>query len=66
MATTNSLVIKKKTVLVVCGGTSSEREISLRSGKACSGAIKALNHRVLKFDPAKKNFRKIKKIVDET
>ena len=56
----NNHIMKKKNILVVCGGTSSEREISLRSGKACSGAIKALNHKVLKFDPAKKNFRKIK------
>ena len=33
--------MKKKTILVVCGGTSSEREISLKSGKACSEALKA-------------------------
>ena len=50
----------KKNILVVCGGTSSEREISLRSGKACSNAIKILNHRVVNFDPAKESFKKIK------
>jgi len=49
--------MKKKNILVVCGGTSSEREISLKSGKACSNAIKSLNHGVLNFDPAKKNFK---------
>ena len=52
--------MKKKTILVVCGGTSSERDISLKSGKACSAAIKKLRHRVLNFDPAKEDFRKIK------
>jgi len=53
--------MKKKTVLVVFGGTSSEREISLKSGKACSNAIKQLNYKVLNFDPAKEDFKKIKK-----
>ena len=52
--------MKKKTVLVVCGGTSSEREISLKSGKACSHTIKKLRYKVLNFDPAKEGFRKIK------
>jgi len=53
--------MKKKTILIVCGGTSSEREISLKSGKACSSAIKKLKYRVLNFDPAKEDFKKIKK-----
>ena len=52
--------MKKKTILVVCGGTSSEREISLKSGMACSNAIKSLRHKVLNFDPAKEDFKKIK------
>ena len=52
--------MKKKIILVVCGGTSSEREISLKSGKACSYAIKKLKHKVLNFDPAKEDFKKIK------
>jgi len=52
--------MKKKTILVVCGGTSSEREISLKSGKACSYAIRKLKYKVLNFDPAKKDFKKIK------
>jgi D-alanine-D-alanine ligase len=53
--------MKKKIILVVCGGTSNEREISLKSGKACSGAIKQLKHKVLSFDPAKEDFVKIVK-----
>jgi D-alanine-D-alanine ligase len=52
--------MKKKTILVICGGTSSEREISLKSGKACSNAIKKLKHKVLNFDPAKEDFIKIR------
>ncbi len=52
--------MKKKIILVVCGGTSNEREISLKSGKACSNALKKLNHKVLNFDPAKEDFKKIK------
>ena len=50
----------KKKILVVSGGTSSEREISLKSGKACSDAIKSLKYKVLNFDPAKENFKNIK------
>ena len=52
--------MKKKIILVVSGGTSNEREISLKSGKACSNALKKLNHKVLNFDPAKEDFKKIK------
>ena len=50
----------KKKILVVCGGTSNEREISLKSGKACSHAIKRLNYKVINFDPAREDFKKIK------
>ena len=37
---------KFKNVLVVLGGTSGERDISLKSGKAC---IRALKKKVIKF-----------------
>ena len=50
---------KKKTVLVVLGGTSKERDISLKSGKACLKAIKKLGYRVRIFDPAKKSLGQI-------
>jgi D-alanine-D-alanine ligase len=52
--------MKKKIILVVSGGTSSEREVSLKSGKACTYAIKKLKYKVLNFDPAKEDFKKIK------
>jgi len=60
LALTNNTAMKKKIILVICGGTSSERKISLKSGKACTHAIKKLKHKVLKFDPAKDDFIKIK------
>ena len=52
--------MKKKTILVVSGGTSSEREVSIKTGKACSDAIRKLKYKVLNFDPIKDNFKKIK------
>ncbi len=53
--------MKSKKILLVQGGTSSEREVSLRSGRACIKALKQLKHKVLVFDPAKEHFSKIKK-----
>jgi len=53
--------MKYKKILLVQGGISSEREISLRSGKACIKALKQLKHKVIIFDPAKEHFSKIKK-----
>ena len=41
----------KKKILVVLGGISKEREISLKSGKACIKAIKSLKYKFQKFDP---------------
>ena len=50
---------KKKTVLVVFGGLSKEREVSLESGKACVKAIKRLGYKVKSFDPKKKMLNEI-------
>ena len=36
---------------VLMGGDSSERDVSLNSGKAIVNACKSLNHEVLEFDP---------------
>ena len=52
--------MKQKTILVVQGGTSSEREVSLNSGKACIKALKKLKYKVITFDPAKEHLSKIK------
>ena len=58
-----SLVIKKKfkKVLVILGGTSGEREVSLESGKACLKALKIKGYQVSTFDPKYKNFNLIDK-----
>ncbi len=51
----------KKKILVVLGGTSREREVSLESGKSCILALKKIGHRVLKFDPKYLSLNNIKK-----
>ena len=51
----------KKKILVVLGGTSREREVSLESGKSCILALKKIGYRVLKFDPKYLSLNKIKK-----
>ena len=48
-------MIKKK-ILVVLGGNSRERQISLKTGKACIAAIKKLGHKIEIFDPKKNRF----------
>ena len=52
---------KFKRVLVVLGGTSGEREVSLDSGKACIKALKKKKYIVSVFDPKNKNFNLINK-----
>jgi D-alanine-D-alanine ligase-like ATP-grasp enzyme len=36
--------MNQKKILIILGGVSSEREISLRSGKACIRALKQLKY----------------------
>ena len=56
---------KFKRVLVVLGGTSGERAVSLDSGKACVKALKKKKYLVSTFDPKFKNLNLIdKKKVD--
>ena len=52
---------KRKKVLVVLGGLSREREVSLKSGRACIKAIKKLGHYVKTLDPKKKPLNQINK-----
>ena len=52
---------KFKNVLVVLGGTSGERAISLESGHACIKALKKKGYKVSTFDPKRKNFNLINK-----
>ena len=53
--------MKNKKVLVVFGGTSEEREVSLDSGRACIRALKKKGYKVLNFDPKKQSFNLIDK-----
>ena len=52
---------KIKSVLVILGGTSGERSVSLESGKACIKALKKKGYKVSIFDPKFKNFNQINK-----
>ncbi len=52
---------KFKKILVVLGGTSGERAVSLESGKACIKALKKIKYKVSSFDPKKQNFNLINK-----
>ena len=53
--------MNRKKILVVLGGNSREREISIKTGKACLAAIKRLGYEVKTFDPKKNSFFDIKK-----
>ena len=53
--------MKNKKVLVVLGGTSEEREISLDSGRACVKALRKIGYKVSTFDPKKKSYNLISK-----
>ena len=50
----------KKKILVVLGGNSKEREISIKTGEACISAIKRLGYKVDRFDPKIESFFDIK------
>ena len=52
---------KFKNILVVLGGASGERKVSLDSGRACIKALKKLNYKVSRFDPKVMNFNLINK-----
>jgi D-alanine-D-alanine ligase len=53
--------MKNKKVLVVLGGTSGERKVSLNSGKACLKALKNKGYKTSIFDPQKKPLNLIDK-----
>ena len=53
--------MKNKKVLVVLGGISGERQISLDSGRACIKALKKIGYKVSTFDPKKKSYNLINK-----
>ena len=50
-----------KKILVILGGSSKEREVSLETGKSCIKALKKIDYRVKKFDPKFSSLNDIKK-----
>ncbi len=52
----------KKKILVVLGGNSKERKVSLDSGKSCISALNKMGYNSIKFDPQKNSLHNIKKI----
>ena len=55
---------KFRNILVVLGGASGERAVSLESGRACVRALKKKGYKVKTFDPKFKNFNLINKKID--
>ena len=53
--------MKNKKVLVILGGTSEERKVSLDSGRACIKALKKIGYKTTSFDPKKKSYNLIDK-----
>jgi len=51
-----------KKIIVIQGGTSKEREISLQTARSCIKAIKKIGYKVIKFDPKFSSIWDIKKI----
>ena len=49
-------------ILVLMGGISGEREISLLSGKACIKALRKKNYKVHTLDPKGNFIRQIRKL----
>ena len=52
---------KFKNILVVLGGESGERAVSLESGRACIKALKKKGYKIQTFDPKLNNYNLIKK-----
>ena len=52
----------KKKILVILGGNSRERKISLETGKSCILALNKIGFQTIKFDPKKNSLSNIKKI----
>ena len=55
----------KKKILVLMGGISGEREISLLSGRACVKALRRKKYKVQTLDPKKDFVNKIRKLNNE-
>ena len=56
---------RKKKILVILGGNSKEREISLETGKSCIRALKKAGYKTVKFDPKLSSITEINQIYDD-
>ena len=46
-------------IVVLAGGNSTEREVSIASGQGICKALRERNHRAIMIDPAERRWRKI-------
>ena len=53
--------MSKKKILVVLGGTSKERQVSLETGASCINSLKKSGYKVSRFDPKFSSITEIKK-----
>ena len=53
--------MSKKRILVILGGASKEREVSLDTGLSCIKALKKSGYKILKFDPKFSSITEVKK-----
>jgi len=53
--------LSKKRILVILGGASKEREVSLDTGLSCIKALKKSGYKILKFDPKFSSITEVKK-----
>jgi len=60
MVNTKSIPSCPRTVSVLAGGASAERDVSLRSGAAVAAALRVGGHRVIEVDPAERNIASIR------
>ena len=52
----------KKKILVLCGGISKERPVSIQTGNACNDALKLMGYKTIKLDPKKNILKNIKEV----
>ena len=53
--------MSKKRILVILGGASKEREVSLDTGLSCIKALKKAGYKIIKFDPKFSSITEVKK-----
>jgi len=57
--------LSKKKILVVLGGTSKERQVSLETGASCINSLKKSGYKVSRFDPKFSSIFNCKDLIPE-